>query len=782
MPTARKTKTEHYGQLDRVIYPAEGTDAAGEDFAILALTDGHKVIVSDQRSRFARGIVYRFLGRWEEGPRGEQFRADTWIADRPASRSAVELWLSEHGTGIGAAYAGRLYEAFGTDAVRVLREEPDRVKAADLIPAEAVESASRSLAAVAGQERTRLELFDLLNGRGFPRATVKRAISTWGAKAPAVVRRDPFRLLTANLPGCGWKRSDQLYLDLGGDRRRLKRQSLAGWSAVRDDRSGSTWVPADVAVDAIRAAVPSGADPIKALKVAIRAGRLRLRRDGSRRWLALADRARAEQRIADAVARLRVGVAEWPNMADAVVGTDIASADGLPSDHQWAELSKAIVGPVGALTGGPGTGKTHTLAFLLRAIVGAFGLDSVAVCAPTGKAAVRASESLAARGLSIRATTIHRLLLVKTGGGSAGWEFEANRDRPLKLRFLVIDESSMIDASLLADLLDACATGTHVLFVGDPYQLPPVGHGAPLRDLIASGAIGVGELTEIRRNAGTVVRACAAIKAGRRVEPDARLDLAAESPANLKYVNVKATEAAGALEDLLTKLTKFDPVRDTQVIVALNEKGELSRKALNDRLQRLLNPNGKRVAPCPFAVGDKIICTKNGRYKSVVPIGQFNAADMAEDAGNYQPNCDREFDYIANGEPGFCVAVSARECVLTFDGGRFVSVPVKKQTRRDDDGDAAEGEGGKAGGLGDFELAYAITCHKSQGSEWPLVVAMIDPAGGAVADRHWWYTVISRTRTACVLIGDGAALAVQCARQSLAKRHTFLAELIRGEV
>lgn len=851
MPACR-TKTEHAGIVSRALF-----DAESGDFAILALTDGNVVLVNDPASRFAPSTLYRFLGRWEESDRGPRFRASTWVADSPVGKSGVVRWLAEHCDGVGPATAEKLWAAYGRDAVRVVREEPERVVADRLLDEPTARAAAGALARVAGQERTRLELFELFNGKGFPRATVNRCVGRWGAKAPAVVKADPFRLLTAGLPGCGWQRCDRLYLDLGGNRARLKRQAVAAWAAVRDDRSGSTWVPASVAIDAIKAAVPNGADPIKALRVAIRAGRLRLRREGADRWLAVADRARAEQRVADAVRRLAAGPCEWPTVAAAawlarntersfLPAAVEAIRGGEPSAHQLDELGKAAAGPVGCFTGGPGTGKTHTLAWLLRAIVDEHGPDAVAVAAPTGKAAKRATESLAARGLPMRATTIHSLLGV-AGGEAGGWKFTHHRDNPLPFRFVVVDESSMIDASLLADLLDACQSpdvlpatpeirvpagdpippacrrcgrpltnpdswasgygpecrkrvppdqwqavaptvadgevvisyrpamvvpGTHVLFVGDPYQLPPVGHGAPLRDLIASGAVGVGELTEVRRNSGTIVRACAAIKAGRPADFDARFDLDADDPANLRFIPADQSTVLDVLEDVLGKLTRFDPVVGTQVIVPLNEKSPLSRKAVNERLVRLLNPAGRRVNGCPYAVGDKIICLKNGKLKAVRP------ADGSESVRDYPADTDSPDAWVANGEGGRVVAVGPKQFVAEFDGGRLALVPVGAPPKHSEAGDDGEGDGGSAG---NFDLAYAITVHKSQGSEWPLVVALCDPAGGAVADRHFWYTALSRGKTAVLVIGDPAAFAQQCGRASLARRKTYLAELIRGD-
>jgi exodeoxyribonuclease V alpha subunit len=159
-----------------------------------------------------------------------------------------------------------------------------------------------------------------------------------------------------------------------------------------------------------------------------------------------------------------------------------------------------------------------------------------------------------------------------------------------------------------------------------------------------------------------------------------------------------------------------------------------------------------------------------------VPIGTFGVEDMAERTGNYQPDPGRPGRIRRQRRTGAGRRGRARKFVLRFDGGRLVMVPAARSATPTRARAATSG-----GAAGDFDLAYAITVHKSQGSEWPLVIALVDPAGGSVADRHFWYTAISRARTACLLIGDGAALAQQCGPQSLARRKTYLAELIRGD-
>jgi exodeoxyribonuclease V alpha subunit len=284
---------------------------------------------------------------------------------------------------------------------------------------------------------------------------------------------------------------------------------------------------------------------------------------------------------------------------------DAATVQGIDG-QQPTELAKATAGVLGVLAGRPGTGKTYTLAALIRAL----GARRIAVCAPTGKAAVRPTESLACDGLTMQATTIHRLLGVESADG--GWQFKHNHDCRLPMDFIIVDESSMIDVPLMASLLDARPAGCHVLFVGDPDQLSPVGHGAPLRDMMAAG-VPYGLLTEIRRNSGQIVRTCKAIAERKRFPVSDQL--APKAGDNLVVVDAGTPERQIAiLKTTLERIQaagRWDVFDDVQILVAVNEKSPLGRKPLNKILQGVLNPNGEKAEGSPFRVGDKVVCGKN---------------------------------------------------------------------------------------------------------------------------------------------------------------------------
>lgn len=286
------------------------------------------------------------------------------------------------------------------------------------------------------------------------------------------------------------------------------------------------------------------------------------------------------------------------------------------SAHQRDQYALAARGSLAVLGGRPGTGKTFSLARILSQIPG----GRSAVASPTGKAAVRITESLQSAGVQgMRATTIHSLLGPSRDEDSGQWSFEHNEENPLDLDWIFVDESSMCDCPLLASLLEARKPGCRIMLIGDVNQLSPVGYGAPLRDLITVG-VPYGELTEIRRNAGRIVRCCHGIIDRHRFEPSPKLDLTAESPENLLHVERRdPAEQVEAIKAMLERFRggmelagrRIDPVWDCQILVPVNEKSPLGRIRLNTILQSFLNPGGEQTKGSKFRVGDKIVCGKN---------------------------------------------------------------------------------------------------------------------------------------------------------------------------
>jgi hypothetical protein len=841
-------------RVDRTARDLEGTVRQVRCFfddsetVVAELTTGTIVRGRAGRDELQPGMAYRFFGRWETHHRhGDQFVFRTFAVREPHTRQGVVKYLSRFASGVGERKAAALWSEFGEQAVEVLRTDPARVVAAGILSEATAQEAARDLAARAHHEATKIDLYALFSSRGFPAdALINACISRWGAAAAARVRHHPFDLLGHNMPGCGFDRVDRMYLDFQYPPDRLIRQIYCAWSAIKKDRDGHTWHSSSwVAEQVYRHVNAPNIDPERAIRAACRPTpgrdpRLARCQRGGGDWVAIGSRARNEQFAADALLRLMSGPALWPAFNPRSL-----------TSHQAEQLARATAGPVGLLSGGPGTGKTFTTAELVRAVVDGFGPLAVAVVAPTGKAAVRCTEAMQRYGLPVTATTIHRLLKVAKSGDGA-WQFEHGPGKPLMYQFLIVDEASMLGTDLFASLLAACAmpvalagqrdvtfyheytepprcrrcgrilddkesiergfgpdcarkvdpseyapvgtrvvrqesryhghaaaqsSGTHLLFVGDPGQLPPIDHGAPLRDMIRSRAVPCGELSEVHRNGGMIVRACADIRAGRPFETTDRYD--PEAGANLRHFPVEnSDDMPEVILSILRRMQlsgSFDPVWDVQILTPLNKKSPVSRCALNDLLQEFLNPGGKRCKGNRFRGGDKVICLANNQF-SLAPDGARTLEDVdrermrklrAEEDGE-EARTPKVF--VANGDIGRVVDVAPKRALIEFQAPlRRVVVPLAEEEGSDDEES-----------VGSIDLAYAITGHKSQGSQWPCVIVLIDRAATySVASREYVYTVISRAEKLCILVGQRSVLEQQCQRQVLNIRKTFLAELLQ---
>lgn len=703
---------------------------------------------------------YRLFGRWESHAKyGDSFAFKTFVRSTPHGRSGVMRYL-QTANGIGAAISEKLWEKFKGDAIRILRENPDVASSAvPQLRLDVAQAAAIQLQELAHMENCTVSLIDLLDGRGFPKGTAREAIRSWGNRAPEVIAANPYRLMAFR--GCGFLRTDAMYCDLGHPPTKLKRQALCAWHGVASSREGHTWFPIEHAIGSINAKV-SGAEinGPKAIELARRSKVLSVHENGDGLlWVAEEKKAQAESRVAMYIAKALQEAPSWPSQLH-------PEFDRL-SDHQRSEVQNATSTQIGILAGSPGSGKTFSSAAIVRAICADHSTGEIAACAPTGKAAVRLTQQIQNAGIDLKAMTIHRLLGVESASDRDGWRFVHRPGNPLPYRWIFADETSMSDTSLMASLLSARARGTGVLFIGDPGQLAPVGHGAPLRDLMQFGKetseLGVGHLTEIHRNAGTIVRACADIRIGKRFTTDEQL--APTLGHNLKLLPASSPErAADEIVSAIRKIAALgrDPVWDVQVVIAVNKNSPLSRNELNKRLQSELNPRGFGVAGSPFRVGDKIICTKNGWQRAVEP----DPLDREQVDGKY---------LICNGEQGVVIGVAPKLTTASFDGKK-IAIPR---------GEAKEEGGDDDSGTGcDFTLAYAVSCHRCQGSEWPIVIVALDESGGAkqVCSREWLYTAISRAREVCLLVGKRSVADSMCGKLALHNRKTFLVDSLKQEI
>jgi len=385
---------------------------------------------------------------------------------------------------------------------------------------------------------------------------------------------------------------------------------------------------------------------------------------------------------------------------------------------------------VSILCGAPGVGKTYTIRAVLE-LAEKEGWRTL-MAAPTGKAAKRMEEMT-----KYPASTIHKMLGPIMVDGQ--FVFQANRKNPLFAQLIIIDELSMIDTWLMDCLLKAIDfTKTKLLLVGDPNQLPSIGCGAILRDIIDSGVIPTTTLTEIQRNAGDIVHACHKIKDGQMYHPSDKLDI--EAGKNLRHIHNSPGNILLTLRSIVCQKCPelgYDPIWDVQVISPTNKKGNLSCEAINLMLQSELN-EGRKIDGTIFRIGDKVIQTKNANMTGV----------------------KRAKEYIVNGDMGKIISTKKSSFVVNFlNPDREVLIPQK-------------------GPKNNLLLAYAITCHRAQGSEAPVIILPVTDAYGYFADRTWVYTAISRARDFCVTIGDIDKIKQSVGKIAALHRQTGLKDLL----
>ncbi len=435
---------------------------------------------------------------------------------------------------------------------------------------------------------------------------------------------------------------------------------------------------------------------------------------------------RAEQSIAARLKAIARGPLPWPAIdADKAIPWVEARTGLTLADSQKAAVRAALASKVMVITGGPGVGKTTLVNAILR-ILGAKKVELL-LCAPTGRAAKRMTETT-----GHEAKTIHRLLETnpKTGG------FRRNEDNPLSCDLLVVDETSMVDIVLMNALMKAVDDRTAVLFVGDVDQLPPVGPGQALADIIASGAVPVVRLTEVFRQAAKsqIVQNAHRINAGQAPElakPSAETDfyfVPADDP------EIAVSRLIEIVKERIPSRFGVDPVRDIQVLCPMN-RGGLGARSLNIELQKALNPQTEPQVQkfgTTFLVGDKVMQTENDYDKDVY-----------------------------NGDLGFITAIDPEvgEITIRFDG-RDVTYLL--------------------GELDQVVLAYATTIHKSQGSEYPVVIIPVTTQHYPMLQRNLLYTGVTRGKRLVVLLGQKKAIMIAVKNVSGRRRWSKLREWLSG--
>jgi len=655
--------------------------------------DAHRRTAVGDLGEIAPGENVRLVGRWtQHAVYGPRFRVTSFTPTIPSTEQGVARYLgSGLIPGIGPALATRLVERFGPDTLDVIATQSVRLREVPGIGRQR----AQSIAEAVRQRRVEAETMSFLHALGMGPATARDIVRKYGTNAPRIVRDDPY-IVAEQIRGIGFRTADRIAEALGiagDDIRRVQGGVLHLIGKAVDEGH----------VFATHQQLHDGLEQLDVPSDALGEALLQLR---ARDLIVVEDDAvyppllyRAERLVADALAEL----ANRPKMTH-----PLKTYDESLSDTQRSAVEASVGTHLLVLTGGPGTGKTTTVRAIVRAHE---ALERrVALCAPTGRAAKRLSEAA-----GIEAKTIHRLLEWNPATG----RFNRDQRTPIDAELILVDEASMLDIRLASQLLAAIPPSSTVVLVGDVDQLPPVGPGQPLRDLIASKICTTVRLHEVFRQAqqSAIVRGAHAVLQGNMPEP---------TPTGMRgdgdLFLIPASDPETITDRLVQALKRmsvaygFDPLADVQVMTPMR-RGPLGTHRLNEVLQDAFNPTKQDTAtPTAFRPGDKVMQLRNDYDKEV-----YNG-DLGE--------------------------------VRRIEGGiTYVILDGREVQYKADELDA-------------ISLAYACTIHKVQGSEFPAAVIVLHNAHYVLLNRALFYTALTRAKKLVVLVGAPSAMA-RAARNAL---------------
>lgn len=636
-------------------------------------------------------------GEWQTHARyGRQLRAQGALPLDPADREGQVAYLTSlrH---IGQARAERLVDEHGEEVLQVIAADPQRTFAA-------LRGVSANQAAAATESWHASRAVRDLHVQLAPHGLAHLAApihARYGERSMAILHEDPYRL--TEVEGVGFARADKIALAADVPPESSKRAQAAALFALQEaEQQGNSYLPLDELTRRTARLIGLAPDPevlVEARGVTVDEGRVY-------RELTHASELAVAATLASRLAA--------PPHLDHDPGP--TPREGL-TDEQWSAVRGAFASRISVLTGGPGVGKTVCTKAIVAEAQAAQA--TIALCAPTGRAARRLEEAT-----GHEAMTIHRML-----EWMPGREPTFRPGHPLPADLVIVDESSMLNLRLAEVLLNGLAESSHVVFVGDADQLPPIGAGKPFEDLIASGAAPVVRLSQIFRQAARSMITTAAheINQGRpphlEPEPDQERD----------FFFIDRPSAERALETVVEVVAErvparfqLDPIRDVQVLAPMY-RGPVGIDALNERLQAKLNGDGKPALKERFRIGDRLIQTRNSHE-----LGLMNGSIV----------------FLREDQP------DEEAIVVDTDEGGSLVIPYEETAT--------------------LRLAYAISVHKAQGCEVPVVVGVCHRSHSRMLTRPLLYTAITRARSSCVLVGDLPALAAAVRRDDGGGRHSGL--------
>ncbi len=701
------------GTVERIVYENEET---GFFVGRLLVRGTGPVSFVGNLMAISEGETIRIEGRWVDDKRfGRQVRVSSYETVLPTTTEGIERYLgSGLIEGIGPVFARRLVEAFGVETLRVIDQEPKRLLKVPGIGRKRAQQIREAWASKKALQSIML----FLQGHGISTGQAIKIFKQYGDAAVAVIRENPYRL-AEDIDGIAFRGADKIAARLGIQKDSPDRMR-AGLlhvliSAAQD---GHLFLNEEVLIPEAAALLEVGEECLKEPLTQLAASREVVRENG----VAYVPQLHAAERGIAAILKRLVATPHEPvsiHVENALRWVEKVKKITL-SPEQREAIAVGATEKVLVITGGPGTGKTTVINSLL-AVLEKKGL-SFLLAAPTGRAAKR-MEAATDR----EARTMHRLLEFSPKTGA----FTRNEDNPLDTDLVVIDEVSMVDAPLMHALLKALPPFARLVLVGDVDQLPSVGPGNVLFDIIASQTVPVVRLRTVFRQAAQsgIVANAHRINEGKYPEFNKE-----------DFVLVERRVPEAALETILELITRriparfgLDPVRDIQVLAPMR-RGDAGVIRLNEAIQAALNPNGKPVPRRGFREGDKVMQTRN----------------------NY------ELD-VYNGDTGIITLVDeeAGELEVTFED--------KTVLYRFDEAD-------------NLVLAYAATVHKAQGSEYPAVVLLFLPQHYMMLQRNVLYTAVTRGKRLVTVVGDPKAVGMAVRQCKIARRNTRLTERLRNEI
>ena len=713
------------GLVERVTYHNQDNG-----FCVLRIqVKGKKELltVTGSASTISAGEFIQASGQWHHDRlHGLQFKAQFLTATAPTSLEGIEKYLgSGLIKGIGPVYAKKLVHAFGEAVFQVIEEESEKLRQVSGIGPFRAEKIMKGWA----DQKAIREIMLFLHSHEISTARAVRIYKTYGPEAIKIITENPYRL-ARDIRGIGFISADKIAEKVGIEKTSLIRvQAGISYALTTAMDDGHCGLPRDQLLPLCKELLDVSLELIEqALVLELSSGNVLLETIDKKECVFLSGLAHAETSIVDRILRLQEGSLPWPSIkvSSAIRWVEEKTKLAL-SPSQKQGIDKTLSSKVMIMTGGPGVGKTTLVNSILK-ILEAKKLD-IALAAPTGRAAKRLSEST-----GLQAKTLHRLL--ETNPATGG--FAKNEDHPLSCDVLVIDEMSMVDVPMTHALLKAVPPRAALLLVGDIDQLPSVGPGQVLTDLISSNTLPVIRLTEVFRQAATskIITTAHAINQG--LMPDVTVT---DSESDFYFVDAEDPETAivkilKLVTERIPKKFNYNPIADIQILCPMS-RGIIGTRNVNIELQKALNPPTDQSIQrfgWHYSVGDKVMQIQN--------------------------NYDKD---VYNGDIGIIQRINQEEAEITilFDGKEVVY---------------------EFGELDEIVLAYATTIHKSQGSEYPVVVIPLMMQHYTMLQRNLVYTAITRGKKLVILVGQTKALAIAIKQKKDQRRWSTLKDKLQKAV